>query len=77
MPDIIRHKVIIKYYNDLLAGYFGSKKTRKLMAKKYFWPSLRKDVKEYIKSYDICLASKVVKYKFYENLQSLPVLIYP
>lgn len=73
MSEIVRHELINKHYNDLLVGHFGTKKTKKLVAKRYFWPSLRNNVKIYFKDYDICLVSKVVRYKSYEDLQSLLV----
>lgn len=34
------------------------------------------NVKAYIKGYDVCLASKTVRYKLYGDLQSLPISIY-
>ena len=37
---------------------------------------LRRDVKAYVKRCDVCLASKEVRHKPYEDLQSLPVIIY-
>ena len=62
------------HHNNLLTGQFGIDKTRELVSQKYYWPSLRKDVKIYIREVDVCLTSKAVCYKLYENLQSLPVL---
>ena len=54
-----------------MAGHFSIKKTCKLLAWKYFWPSLRHDVKAYVKGCDVCLASKAVRHKPYSDLQSL------
>lgn len=73
MLEIVRHKVISRHYNDLLAGYFRNKKIKELVAKKYFWPSLKKDVETYIKGRNMYLISKAVRYKSYKDLQSLPV----
>ena len=44
------------------------------MARKYYWPTLRRNVKTYIQGYNVCLASKAIRYKPYEDLQSLLVL---
>ena len=66
-------ELISQHYNKPLAGHFGIKKTCKLLARKYYWPTLCHNVKAYIKGCDICLASKVVRDKPYDNLQSLPV----
>ena len=69
VPNIIRIELISKYYDDPLAGHFGIKKTQELVVRKYYWETLHRDIKVYIRGYDICLASKVVKHKPYKNLQ--------
>ena len=76
VPEIIRTKLISRYHDDPLAGHFGIEKTRKLVARKYYWPTLRHDVDNYVKGCGICLASKAVRHKPYGNLQSLPVPIH-
>ena len=73
VPKIIRSEVISRHHNDPLVGHFGIDKTRELVGRKYYWPSLRKDIKNYVKRCDVCLASKAVRHKPYGDLQSLPV----
>ena len=73
MPEAIWTKLISRDYNDLLAGHFGIKKTHELLVQKYFWLSLRHNVKAYVKDCDVCLRSKAVRHKPYDDLQSLPV----
>ena len=46
------------------------------MSRKYYWLSLRKDVEAYVKVYNVCLTSKAVRYKLYDNLQALLEPIY-
>ena len=43
---------------------------------KYYWPSLKKDVENYVRGCDVCLTSKAVRYKPYGDLQSLSIPIY-
>ena len=57
--------------HDLFAGHFGIEKFWKLIARKYYWLTLPKDVETYIKGYNVCLASKAVCHKLYGDLQSL------
>ena len=76
IPKIIQIKLISKYYNNLLAGYFGIEKIYELVAQKYYWLLLYYDVKNYMKECNICPALKAVWHKLYGNLQSLPVPIY-
>ena len=59
------------HHNDPLVGHFGIDKIRKLIGWKYYWPSLRKNVESYVRRCDVCLTSKVVHHKPYEELQSL------
>ncbi len=73
IPKVIRLELISRHHNNPLACYFGIEKTRKLIAKKYYWPMLRQDVKAYVKGCDVCLASKTVHHKPYGDLQSLLV----
>ena len=73
IPEIIRTKLISKNHDDLLAGYFGIEKTHELIAQKYYWPTLRRDVKDYIRGCNIYLALKAVWHKPYNDLESLPI----
>ena len=73
VPEIIRYKVISYHYDDLLAEHFGIDKTRELIGWKYYWPSLKKDIDNYVRRCDVCLASKAVCHKPYGDLQSLLV----
>lgn len=73
---IIWSKVINCHHNDPLASHFGIHKTRKLIARKYFWLIFCQDVEAYVKGCNVCLALKIVYHKLYENLQSLPVPTY-
>lgn len=72
------HKVICKelisrHHDNLLAGYVGIDKNCKLVTQKYYWPAWQYNVKVNIKDYNIQIASKVVRPKYYANLQSLPM----
>ena len=73
VPEIIRSEVISRHHDDPLVGHFGIDKTRELVGRKYYWPSLRKDVENYVRGCDVCLALKAVRHKPYGDLQSLPV----
>lgn len=69
-PEVIKSDLIRRDYIDPLAGYFGIDKIRKLIAQKDYWSILGVDIKTYIKIYNACLASKTVKHKSYNDLQS-------
>ena len=71
--EVISTELISWHHNDSLAGHFGIDKTRELIGRKYYWPSLRKDIEAYIKGCNVCLASKIMRHKPYGDLQALPV----
>ena len=73
VPEIIRTELISRHHDDPLAGHFGIEKTRELVARKYYWLTLRHDVDDDVKGCNVCLASKTVRHKPYGDLQSLPV----
>ena len=73
ISEIIWTELISRHYNNLLAGHVGIKKTRELVARKYYWLTLCHDVDDYVKGCNVCLASKAVRHKPYGDLQSLPV----
>ena len=76
MPEIICSKVISCHHDDPLAKHFGIDKNQELIGWKYYWPSLKRDVKTYVRGCDICLTSKAVHHKPYGDLKSLPVPIH-
>lgn len=69
-------KMPLKYYDDLLVGYFSINKTQNFITQKYHWPTFCYDIIAYIIGYDIFLASKIVKHELNKDLQSFSVLIY-
>jgi hypothetical protein len=51
---------VIYFHHDLPStGHPGISNTLMLVARDYWWPSMRKDIKEYVKGCAICLANKV------------------
>lgn len=70
---IIYSKVISCYYYNPLARYFEIKKIKKLITRKYFEPIFCQEIKAYLGGCDVCLVSKMVCHKLYENFQSLPI----
>ena len=76
VPKSIWIELISYHQKNLLIGHFGIKKTYKLLARKYYWPTLRHNVEAYIKGCDMYLVLKAMRYKPYSDLQSLPVPIH-
>ena len=68
MPEIVKTELINRHHDDLLVGHFGINKTRELIIRKYYWLILHRNVEAYVIGCDVCLASKAVKHKLYDNL---------
>ena len=73
IPEIIRTELISRHHNNPLASHFGIEKTQELVVWKYYWPTLRHDIDNYVKGCNVCLALKAVQHKLYGDLQSLPI----
>ena len=73
IPEIIQTKLISRHHNNPLVGHFGIEKIYELIAQKYYWPTLRRNVDDYVRGCDVYLALKAVQHKPYGDLQSLPV----
>ena len=56
----IELELISQHHNNFLASHFGIDKTQKLITKKYYWPTLCRNVEAYVKGCDVCLAFKAV-----------------
>ena len=75
VSEIVQTELINWYYDNLLIGHFGIDKwTKDFIKQKYYWSSLQRDIKAFIKGYDVYLGLKIVRHKPYNNLQSLPML---
>lgn len=67
-------RVILHECHDLPAsGHFGNAKTYDMVARNYYWPGMRKYIKDYISGCDTCLRNKNSHHKPYGLLQPLPV----
>lgn len=65
-------EVLRQHHDDPLAGHFGRDKTKELIERKYWWPSLAGDVAEYVSTCDICQRTKAKRHRPYGVMESLP-----
>jgi len=65
----IQTALIAKHHKPPPAGYGGTAKTTKLIGRRYYWPKIREDIKRFIKNYDTCQRTKVVRHAPYGLLQ--------
>lgn len=68
MPKIIYFKLICQYHKNPFIDCFRANKIKKLIYKKYYLFSLKKEVKAYIKGCNIYVVSKTIRYKPHGNI---------
>ncbi|KAK9397281.1 hypothetical protein NXF25_020642 [Crotalus adamanteus] len=71
IPSELRHRVFHQCHDSKVAGHFGFVKTLHLARRRFWWPSLRKDIERYVKECHICAQAKVVPKRPMGLLQSV------
>ncbi len=56
-----------------LAGHGGAKHTTTFLKKSYYWPNLKENAKEYVKTYLTCQQNRVFNKKQVGLLRPLPI----
>jgi hypothetical protein len=54
----VRQEIMKICHDDPLAGHFGQAKTLELVSRKYYWTTMSPEVKEYVKTCDVCQRTK-------------------
>src|SRR5437588_11385368 len=67
----IRTQAIKRNHDALANGHEGTAKTFELMQRTYYWPTMRQDIKRYVKNCDMCLRIKPAHHTPYKLLQPL------
>lgn len=70
VPDSppMRAELLATHHDDPHAGHFGFARTQELLQRKYYWPGMRKDVKTYIRTCDVCQRTKTKRHAPYGEL---------
>jgi hypothetical protein len=73
LPDLLRTELLKRNHDDLNARHFDVLRTTELIKRKYYWPRMTPDIKQYVDACTRCHQVKASRHKPYEELQSLPV----
>ena len=46
--------ILYSFHEDPLAGHFGFTETYRAINQRYFWPQMGNDIKEYVRTCDVC-----------------------
>src|SRR5438067_13692199 len=72
VPQVFRLQILREHHDDPLAGHFSFARTLKYVQRTYFWPGMRKFIKDYCQTCDICQRIKAPRHKPFGQLTSLP-----
>lgn len=73
LPPSMRTKALQEQHDAPTAGHLGFRKTYQLLQRLYSWPSMRKDVENFVSTCDTCARTKARRHAPYGELKSLPV----
>ena len=58
IPKQIRAALLYQYHDGILGGHLSTRKTLSRIKRKYYWPKMKKEVKEWSKDCKTCLTRK-------------------
>ena len=58
----LRSRLIAEHHDTSYAGHLGRDRTTEFLSRGFYWPSMNQDVKDYVKTCDICMRNKIVKH---------------
>ena len=61
-------ELLYLYHDDQFSGHWGIDKTKELLERKFYWPSLATDVREYVLSCQTCQNIAIPRHKPYSKL---------
>lgn len=73
VPTSCRSLVLNICHDSPSAGHFGIKKTLSLTNRDFWWPSMNTDIKEYVRSCEVCCRAKDLRHKPYGFLNPLEI----
>ncbi|UYV78565.1 K02A2.6-like, partial [Cordylochernes scorpioides] len=77
VPKKRRKEIMSEYHNHMLNGHLGVARTTYRLKNKYYWPSMLKDVSEFVKTCHLCQSRKGSNHLPSGLLQPIPPANYP
>ncbi|UYV63892.1 K02A2.6-like, partial [Cordylochernes scorpioides] len=77
VPRVRRKDILKEHHNHMICGYFGVTRTMHRLKDKYFWPSMLKDVVEYVRTCHLCQSRKGSNQLPAGLLHPIPAANYP
>ena len=77
LPKIHREGILLEYHDGMLGGHLSARKTLRRISKKYYWPNLEEDVKDWCKACQICASRRDTGRKPKVPLKPMPIALAP
>ena len=71
IPKKLRPDILEKYHDQPSAGHLGIKRTLEIISRNFWWPKMKEDVINYVKSCESCARNKFNRHRKYGLLQPL------
>lgn len=72
VPESLRHRILSEFHSSLESGgHFGVMRTEDKMKKRFYWPGMTEDIRDYIKSCHECQMRNRKKFKKTGSLQQV------
>ncbi|UYV71114.1 hypothetical protein LAZ67_8001791, partial [Cordylochernes scorpioides] len=78
VPEKKKREIMKEYHNHMSNGHLGVARTMYRIKSKYFWPSMLKDVSEFVKTCHLCQSRKAqTNYTFWTTTAPIPPANFP
>jgi hypothetical protein len=58
VPQVLREKILLRFHDSPFAGHLGVKKTTARIQRRFKWPRMVKEIREYIRNCELCVKRK-------------------
>lgn len=69
----VRLRILKKFHDNLTTKHFERDKTLIWLKKCFYWSKMKNLIKKYVKTYDFCMKTKLLKHFSHEKLLSLSI----
>lgn len=77
IPEGLRTDLIIRFHNVPIASHGGMAKTLDLLKRKFFWPGMARDVRDFVRNCTVCKSTKAPNFIMRPEMGSQPISIRP
>ena len=60
VPEFLKENILKRFHDSPYAGHLGIKKTAARIQRRFKWPKMGKDIKEYVRGCEICTKRKAI-----------------